>query len=43
MSTPMVLQIAEGLKIRRILHTGYTSTRAKWIALGLRAGEEARS
>ncbi|MGA2443237.1 MAG: HAD family phosphatase, partial [Tepidisphaeraceae bacterium] len=33
--TPMFVQIAEGLRIRSILHTSYKSTRAKLTALGL--------
>jgi putative hydrolase of the HAD superfamily len=38
-NTPMFVQIAEGLGIRSILHTDYSSTRAKLFALGLRAIE----
>jgi len=34
-STPMFVQIAEGLGIRSILHTDYTSTCAKLAAFGL--------
>ena len=33
-NTPMFVQIAEGLGIRSILHTDYTSTRAKLASLG---------
>jgi putative hydrolase of the HAD superfamily len=40
-NTPMFVQIAEGLGIRSILHTGYKSTRAKLSALGLRVVERA--
>jgi len=40
-NTPMFVQIAESLGIRSILHTDYTSTRAKLIAIGLRADEGA--
>ncbi len=39
-NTPMFVQIAEGLGIRSILHTGLESTRAKLAALGLRKPEE---
>jgi putative hydrolase of the HAD superfamily len=35
-NTPMFVQIAEGLGIRSILHTGYKSTRSKLSALGLK-------
>ncbi len=35
-NTPMFVQVAEGLKIRSILHTGYKSTLAKLSGLGLR-------
>jgi putative hydrolase of the HAD superfamily len=42
-NTPMFVQIAEGLGIRSILHTDYTSTRRKLTAIGLRADEGARS
>ena len=35
-NTPMFVQIAEGLGIRSILHTDYTSTCAKLAAFGLR-------
>jgi putative hydrolase of the HAD superfamily len=38
-NTPMFVQIAEGLGIRSILHTDYTSTHAKLSALGLEAIE----
>ncbi len=34
-NTPMFVQIAEGLGIRSILHTDYTSTRAKLASFGL--------
>ena len=34
-NTPMFVQVAEGLGIRSILHTDYTSTRAKLSSLGL--------
>ncbi len=34
-NTPMFVQIAEGLKIRSILHTDYKSTRAQLAAFGL--------
>ena len=34
-NTPMFVQVAEGLGIRSILHTDYTSTRAKLASLGL--------
>ncbi len=37
-NTPMFAQIAEGLGIRSILHTGYESTRAKFAAFGLQNG-----
>jgi putative hydrolase of the HAD superfamily len=36
-NTPLFVQVAEGLGIRSILHTGYESTRAKLYSLGLRA------
>ena len=42
-NTAMFIQIAEGMGIRSILHTDYTSTRAKLIAIGLRADEGAMS
>jgi putative hydrolase of the HAD superfamily len=35
-NTPMFVQIAEGLGIRSILHTDYTSTCAKLASFGLR-------
>ena len=35
-NTPMCVQIAEGLGIRSVLHTDYTSTCAKLAAFGLR-------
>src|SRR5665213_1226372 len=38
-NTPMFVQIAEGLGIRSILHTSYTSTRTKLCALGLKLTE----
>jgi putative hydrolase of the HAD superfamily len=38
-NTPMFVQIAEGLGIRSILHTGYESTRAELTAFGLHNGE----
>jgi putative hydrolase of the HAD superfamily len=38
--TPMFVRIAEGLGIRSILHTDYTSTRARLAAFGLRTTEE---
>ena len=38
-NTPMFVQIAEGLGIRSILHTGYESTRGELAALGLHNGE----
>ena len=37
-NTPLFVQVAEGLGIRSILHTGYESTCAKLDLLGLRAG-----
>ena len=37
-NTPMFVQIAEGLGIRSILHTEYTSTCAKLASLGLQNG-----
>jgi putative hydrolase of the HAD superfamily len=37
-NTPMFVQIAEGLGIRSILHTGYNSTRAKLSEFGLEIG-----
>ena len=40
-NTPMFVQIAEGLGIRSILHTDYTSTGAKLAALGLPIDEGA--
>jgi putative hydrolase of the HAD superfamily len=36
-NTPMFVQIAEGLGIRSILHTDYSSTRAKLASFGLRS------
>ena len=38
-NTPMFVRIAEGLGIRSILHTDYTSTRAKLASFGLRNDE----
>jgi putative hydrolase of the HAD superfamily len=38
-NTPLFVQIAEGLGIRSILHTGYESTRDKLALLGLANGE----
>jgi len=38
-NTPMFVQIAEGLGIRSILHTGYKSTCAKLASLGLQNDE----
>jgi putative hydrolase of the HAD superfamily len=38
-NTPMFVQLAEGLKIRSILHTDYRSTCAKLASLGLQADE----
>ena len=38
-NTPMFVQIAEGLGIRSILHTDYTSTCAKLASFGLQNGE----
>ena len=38
-NTPMFVQIAEGLGIRSILHTDYTSTCAKLASFGLRNDE----
>ncbi len=38
-NTPMFVQIAEGLGMRGILHTGYKSTREKLSALGLKVIE----
>ena len=38
-NTPMFVQIAEGLGIRSILHTDYTSTRAKLASCGLQNDE----
>jgi FMN phosphatase YigB (HAD superfamily) len=38
-NTPMFVQIAEGLGIRSILHTGYRSTCAKLASFGLQADE----
>jgi putative hydrolase of the HAD superfamily len=35
-NTPMFVQVAEGLGIRSILHTDYTSTCAKLASFGLR-------
>jgi putative hydrolase of the HAD superfamily len=40
-NTPMFVQVAEGLGIRSILHTGYRSTCAKLASFGLRDFEEA--
>jgi hypothetical protein len=37
---PMFVQIAEGLGIRSILHTDYSSTCAKLAAFGLQNGEQ---
>jgi putative hydrolase of the HAD superfamily len=34
-NTPMFVEIAEGLGMRSILHTGFDSTRAKLTSLGL--------
>jgi putative hydrolase of the HAD superfamily len=39
-NTPMFIQIAEGLGIRSILHTDYTSTCAKLESLGLQNEKE---
>lgn len=39
-NTAMFVQIAEGLGIRSILHTGYRSTCAKLASLGLQNGEK---
>ena len=36
-NTPMFVQIAEGLGMRSILHTDYTSTRAKLASFGLQS------
>ncbi len=36
-NTPMFVDVAEGLGIRSILHTGYRSTRARLASLGLGA------
>ena len=36
-NTPMFVQIAESLGIRSILHTDYTSTRAKLASFGLQS------
>ena len=38
-NTPMFVEIAEGLKIRSILHTDYQTTRAKFALLGLQTDE----
>jgi HAD superfamily hydrolase (TIGR01509 family) len=38
-NTPMFVQIAEGMGMRGILHTGYKSTREKVSALGLKVVE----
>ena len=38
-NTPMFVQIAEGLGIRSILHTDYSSTRAKLASFGLQNDE----
>jgi len=38
-NTPMFVQVAEGLGIRSILHTTYTSTRAKLASCGLQHDE----
>jgi len=38
-NTPMFVQVAEGLGIRSILHTGYKSTRAQLDSLGLEDGD----
>ena len=40
-NTPMFVQIAEGLGIRSILHTDYSSTCAKLTSFGLRNGKGA--
>ena len=39
-NTPMFVEIADGLKIRGLLHTDYKSTRAKLAALGLALDDE---
>lgn len=39
-NTPMFAQIAEGLGIRSILHTGFKSTREKLASFGLQSAEE---
>jgi len=39
-NTPMFVQIAEGLRIRSILHTDYRSTRAKLASFGLQSDEK---
>jgi putative hydrolase of the HAD superfamily len=41
-NTPMFVAIAEGLGIRSILHTDYTSTRARLASFGLDTGEGGR-
>ncbi|MFS8082967.1 MAG: HAD family phosphatase, partial [Ginsengibacter sp.] len=38
-NTPMFVQIAEGLGMRGILHTGHKSTRERLSALGLKVIE----
>jgi putative hydrolase of the HAD superfamily len=40
-NTPMFVQIAEGLGIRSILHTGYRSTRDRLVSFGLQDDEGA--
>ena len=40
-NTPMFVQIAEGMGIRGILHTDYSSTRAELAAVGLKNDAEA--
>ena len=40
-NTPLFVQVAEGLGIRRILHADYASTRAKLASFGLQNDEEA--
>jgi putative hydrolase of the HAD superfamily len=42
-NTPMFVQIAEGLRIRGILHTDYTSTRARMATLGLKLDESPKA
>jgi putative hydrolase of the HAD superfamily len=41
-NTPMFVQIAEGLKIRSILHTDYKATCAKLASLGLNISESVK-